>query len=95
MGTAGVAVKRSDVAEAMLNDALIAPGTKERLYGREGQCAYSDKEGEVVFDESSQVLVRYRDSFAVAVCPVASVEGVIDALHYYAEFGELPDERYI
>lgn len=90
-----VVVKRSDVVKAMLADKALTLGTEERLYGRESQCAYCDDEGQVVFDEPSQELVRYHDDYAVATRPVASVEGVIEALHYYAEHGELPDEEYV
>ena len=88
-------ITRNELATAMLKSKKLAPGTTEKFYDLDYQCAYCGDNGQVIFDQDNQELERYENDCCVAVLPVDSVESAVAALEAYADTGELPDEEFV
>ena len=87
-------ISREELANAMLKSNELKMGTVEKYNGSEDQCAYCDDNGQAVFDQTTQQIVRYENSSAVAHITIGAIEPAIVALEEYSKTGKLTAEIY-
>lgn len=88
-------ITRQELVDAMYRRSNLHRGVVEKYNGSDTQCAFSDDNGLVVFDQDTQTLERYENGTAVARVSVGSVEPAIVALDEYATTGKLTAEVYL
>ena len=88
-------ITRQELANAMLRSYKLKAGVVEKYNGSDDQCAYCDNNGQVVFDQTTQTIVRYKNGSAVARVDVGAIEPAIVAMEEYATTGQLTAEIYL
>lgn len=88
-------ITREELANAMLRSYKLKMGVVEKYDGSDDQCAYCDDNGQVVFDQTTQQIVRYENSSAVARVDVGAIEPAIVAMEEYSTTGHLTAEIYL
>lgn len=88
-------ITREELANAMLRSNELKMGVVEKYNGSEDQCAYCDDNGQVVFDQTTQKIERYKNGSAVAYVTIGAIEPAIVAMEEYSKTGELTAEIYL
>ncbi len=88
-------ISRQELANAMLKSNELKMGVVEKYNGSDDQCAYCDNNGQAVFDQTTQQIVRYENNSAVASVTIGAIEPAIVALEEYAKTGKLTAEIYL
>ena len=88
-------ITRQELANAMLRSYKLKMGVVEKYNGSDDQCAYCDDNGQVVFDQTTQQIVRYENGSAVACVDVGAIEPAIVAMEEYSTTGQLTAEIYL
>lgn len=88
-------ITRQELANAMLRSYKLKMGVVEKYNGSDDQCAYCDDNGQVVFDQTTQQIVRYENGSAVARVDVGAIEPAIVAMEEYSTTGHLTAEIYL
>ena len=88
-------ITREELANAMLRSNNLKMGVVEKYNGSDDQCAYCDDNGQVVFDQITQQIVRYENGSAVACVDVGAIEPAIVAMEEYSTTGHLTAEIYL
>lgn len=88
-------ITREELANAMLKSKELNMGVVEKYNGSDDQCAYCDNNGQVVFDQTTQMIERYKNGSAVARVTIGAIEPAIVAMEEYAATGHLTAEIYL